>query len=146
VHPQSIVHSLVEFTDGSLLAQLGCPDMRLPIQIALMHPDKVDAGVPRLAPSQMGTLTFEPPDETRFPALGLARAAWRSGGTAPAVFNAANEAAVARFLAGGVPFGQMHRWVVKALEEISAVPATTLAAVLDADREARDLVARLPLG
>jgi len=93
VHPQSVVHSMVEFTDGSVIAQLGHPDMRTPIAQALAYPDRVDAGVPPLDLFGVGSLGFEPPDFARFPALGLAYAALNSGGSAPATLNAANEVA-----------------------------------------------------
>lgn len=146
VHPQSIVHSFVETTDGSLLAQLGLPDMRLPIQIAMLHPEKVDIGTPRLNPTAMGRLHFEAPDENRFPALGLARQAWRDGGTAPAVMNAANEAAVGRFLEGGMRFGAIHRMVLSAMESVPNRPADTLDTILEADRAARHHVMNLDLG
>src|SRR5690606_19754727 len=98
VHPQSIVHSLVEYVDGSTLAQMGPPDMRTPIACALAWPGRLDWPAPRLDLAALGALTFEAPDETRFPMLALARQALEAGGAAPAVFNAANEAAVEAFL------------------------------------------------
>jgi 1-deoxy-D-xylulose-5-phosphate reductoisomerase len=142
VHPQSVVHSLVELTDGALLAQLGLPDMRLPIQIALLHPEKPDLGLPRLQPSQLAALTFEAPDTVRFPALTLAREAYRRGGTAPAALNAANEAAVAAFLKGTIGFSAIGSLTAAALESHAVLPADTLPAVLAADRAARAFVAR----
>lgn len=141
VHPQSVVHSFVETRDGSLLAQLGLPDMRLPIQIALLHPEKMDTGLPRLSPSQLGTLTFEEPDHVRFPAITLARHAFQVGGTAPAVLNAANEAAVGRFLAGDIGFGNICDLVTDALDAHAVSPADTLEKILAADKWARNFVA-----
>jgi 1-deoxy-D-xylulose-5-phosphate reductoisomerase len=141
IHPQSVIHSFVEMKDGSLLAQLGLPDMRLPIQIALLHPEKVDIGIPKLSPIEMGTLTFEAPDHDRFPALNLARRAFQSGGTLPAVLNAANEAAVGAFLEGAIPFGDICHLVETALDRHSPVPASSLEIILKADREARNFVA-----
>jgi 1-deoxy-D-xylulose-5-phosphate reductoisomerase len=104
IHPQSIIHSLVRFRDGSVLAQLGLPDMRLPIQYALLHPERLDSGLPRLNLADCADITFENPDPVRFPALRLARQAIEEGGTMPAVMNAANEEAVAKFLERKLPF------------------------------------------
>lgn len=104
IHPQSVVHSLVEWRDGSVQALLGVPDMRFPIQYALTRPERLDTALPRLDLASAGPLTFERPDESRFPALALAREAMRRGGTIPAVMNAANEIAVRRFLAGEIRF------------------------------------------
>lgn len=143
VHPQSVVHSLVELRDGALLAQLGLPDMRLPIQIALTYPEKVDAGLPRLSPAQMGTLTFEEPDAERFPALTLARDAFTRGGTTPAVLNAANEAAVAAFLAERIGFTDICRIVGAVTEAHETVPADSLSVIEAADAAARRAVEML---
>lgn len=140
VHPQSVVHSFVETRDGALLAQLGLPDMRLPIQIALTHPDKPDAGLPRLRPAEIGTLTFEEPDEDRFPALRLARQAAETGGTAPCVLNAANEAVVGAFLSGQVRFGDICRIVEAALNALPVQNADTLETIRAADNDARRFV------
>ena len=140
VHPQSIVHSFVELRDGALLAQLGLPDMRLPIQIALLYPNKVDTGIPRLKPTEMRELTFEAPDHSRFPAIALARQAFRAGGTAPAILNAANEAAVGAFLEGKLRFGQIIERVAEALGSISATEADTLEKITGADAAARRFV------
>lgn len=137
VHPQSVVHSFVEMTDGALLAQLGLPDMRLPIQIALMHPEKVDTHLPRLRPDQISALTFEKPDNERFPAIRLARTASRMGGTAPAIMNAANEVAVEAFLEGRIPFGGICHYVEEALRAHPSSPADMLDDILDADTSAR---------
>ena len=142
IHPQSVVHSFVEFRDGALLAQMGCPDMRLPIQIALTFPDKIDTDLPRLRPDQLGEMTWERPDTERFPAIVLARAAARVGGTAPAVLNAANEAAVGLFLDGRIPFPGICLLVEGALAALPAVPADSLDAILQADRAAREWVRR----
>jgi 1-deoxy-D-xylulose-5-phosphate reductoisomerase len=137
VHPQSVVHS----RDGALLAQLGLPDMRLPIQIALTHPEKLNTELPRLRPSDIGTLTYEEPDHARFPALGLARWAAQVGGTMPAVLNAANEVAVEAFLSERIGFTDICRWVERAMEAHSPIPADTLETIRDADAQARRFVA-----
>jgi len=139
VHPQSIVHSLVEYVDGSILAQLGNPDMRTPIAHALGWPDRIASGVESLDLVAAARLDFEAPDLARFPALGLARAAAEAGGTAPAVLNAANEVAVAAFLAGRLDFPGIPRVVEAVLGRHPGGPAGTLAAVLEADRWAREL-------
>jgi 1-deoxy-D-xylulose-5-phosphate reductoisomerase len=140
VHPQSIVHSMVRLRDGSTLAQLGLPDMRLPIQYALTYPERVDSGLPRMGLETFANLEFEPPDEARFPALGLARAAAASGGTLPAVMNAANEAAVQLFLDGRIAFPDVMRLVSRTMLAHDPLPAT-LQNVLDADAGARREVA-----
>ncbi len=138
VHPQSLVHSFVEFTDGSVLAQLGVPSMELPILYALTHPERLpDAGVPRFDPVAAGSLDFEPVRQAAFPALGLGIAAGRTGGAAPAVFNAANEEAVAGFLAGHLQFGQIAERIAHALDDLSDRPGATLEHLLEADAEAR---------
>jgi 1-deoxy-D-xylulose-5-phosphate reductoisomerase len=142
VHPQSIIHSLVEYVDASVLAQLGTPDMRTPIAYALAWPCRMPAPAPKLSLAEIGTLTFEAPDPERFPALRLAREALRAGGSAPTVLNAANEIAVARFLAGEIGFLDIPRLVESALEAIPASDISTLDDVLAADAEARR-VARL---
>jgi 1-deoxy-D-xylulose-5-phosphate reductoisomerase len=137
VHPQSIIHSLVEYVDASVLAQLGTPDMRTPIAYALAWPSRMPAPSPKLSLAEIGSLTFEPPDLERFPALRLAREALRAGGAAPTVLNAANEIAVARFLAGDIGFLDIPRLVEAVLDEIPASEISTLDDVLDADAEAR---------
>ncbi len=138
VHPQSIVHALVEFEDGSVLAQLGMPSMELPILYALTHPERLpDSAIPRFDPVVTGSLTFEPVRAEVFPTLGLGVAAGRRGGTAPAVFNAANEAAVAAFLAGRIPFGRIAETVAAAVEAHAPVPVSDLETVREADRWAR---------
>jgi 1-deoxy-D-xylulose-5-phosphate reductoisomerase len=136
VHPQSIVHSMVEYADGSVIAQMGTPDMRTPIAYALGFPQRIDAGVSAL--DLMGRqLTFETPDTTRFPCLQLAFDALAAGGNAAAVLNAANEIAVARFLDGAVPFSAIPASIAHALERLAGGPAATLADLLAADHDAR---------
>lgn len=137
VHPQSIVHSLIETVDGSVLAQLGVSDMRLPIQLALTHPDRAPGHTPRLDLAALSRLDFEAPDEQRFPALALARWVIDTGGTAGAIFNAANEAAVHAFLAGHVPFGRIGELTRAACEALDATPLETLQQATDADARAR---------
>jgi 1-deoxy-D-xylulose-5-phosphate reductoisomerase len=138
VHPQSVVHAFVEFCDGSVIAQVGFPTMELPILYALTHPARLpDAGVRRFDPVAAGPLTFEPVRADVFRALGAGVAAGRAGGISPAVFNAANEVAVAAFLDGQVPFGRISQIVEQVLDDHVPAPAATLAAVREADRWAR---------
>jgi len=141
VHPQSIVHSLVEFRDGSVLAQLGLPDMRVPIAVALAHPERLALEVPRLDLAKAERLDFEAPDRVRFPALDLAQAALRADEAAPAVLNAANEVAVAAFLDRRIPFPAVTSTCAAVLEahvaRSDARPLEDLRAVLDADAWAR---------
>jgi 1-deoxy-D-xylulose-5-phosphate reductoisomerase len=140
VHPQSIVHAFAEFVDGSVLAQLGFPNMELPILYALTHPDRVpDAGTRRFDPVAAGSLTFEPLDPARFPAYAVGRSAAVLGGTAPAAFNAANEVAVELFLEGRIPFGRVAEVIERTVAAHDAGPAESLAAVRDADAAARRL-------
>jgi 1-deoxy-D-xylulose-5-phosphate reductoisomerase len=143
VHPQSVVHSMVEFRDGSVKAQLGLPDMHLPIAVALSYPDRLDGVVRAPDLASIGELAFEALDPQRFPAVGLARAAGARGGTAPAVLNAANEAAVALFLGGRIRFTQIVALVDAALNEMAPTPEPNLAAVLQADAWARGRIAEL---
>jgi 1-deoxy-D-xylulose-5-phosphate reductoisomerase len=143
VHPQSLVHSLVEYADGSLLAQLGAPDMRTPIAHALAWPERVASGVQSLDLSLVGRLDFEPPDHARFPSLGLARAAARAGGTAPAILNAANEVAVRAFLEERLNFTGICTVIDKVLQRLDARPVGALGDVLDADAAARRLASTL---
>jgi 1-deoxy-D-xylulose-5-phosphate reductoisomerase len=141
VHPQSIVHSMVEFTDGSVIAQMGQPSMELPILYALTYPERVeDAGVPRFDPVAASPLTFEPVRHDAFPALALGIAAGRAGGAAPAVFNAANEAAVAIFLEGRMRFGAIPEAIDAALTAHANLPSHDKAALLAADAAARATV------
>jgi 1-deoxy-D-xylulose-5-phosphate reductoisomerase len=137
IHPQSVVHSLVEFVDGSLLGQLGAPDMHLPIQYALTFPRRLPGTGARLDLRSAGTLAFEAPDPVRFPCLGYARTALEMGGTAPAALNAANEVSVQLFLDGRLRFPDIARNVRRVLERHTPRPATSLDAIQDADREAR---------
>ena len=139
IHPQSIVHSMVRFTDGSTLAQLGLPDMRLPIQYAMVYPERVNSGLPRMELAAYSNLTFEAPDEAKFPSLGMAKRAVEAGGTMPAVMNAANEAAVALFLDNRISYLDIARRIEHTME--SHTPSEpSLAAILDADDWARRLV------
>jgi 1-deoxy-D-xylulose-5-phosphate reductoisomerase len=138
VHPQSIVHSMVEFVDGSVLAQMGFPTMELPILYALTHPRRLaDTGVPGFDPVQARELTFEAVAHERFPAFQLGVQAGRAGGTAPAVFNAANEVAVAGFLEGRLAFSAIAEVIDAVLEDQQALPIDSLETVLEADRQAR---------
>ena len=141
VHPQSVVHSMVEFVDGSVLAQLGVPSMELPVLYALTHPRRVaDEAVPRFDPVVASPLTFEPVRLGAFPALRLGLEAGRAGGAAPAVFNAANEEAVALFLAGRVGFSEIAACIDAALSRHGGMPAHDKASLLAADAAARTLV------
>jgi 1-deoxy-D-xylulose-5-phosphate reductoisomerase len=139
VHPQSIVHSMVRFTDGSTIAQLGLPDMRLPIQYALVYPERVNTQLPRMELSAYANLTFEAPDELKFPALGLARHAVRTGGTLPAVMNAANEAAVGLFLEHKISYLDIMRRVERVMTRHTP-GSPTLPNILEADVWARRAV------
>jgi 1-deoxy-D-xylulose-5-phosphate reductoisomerase len=143
VHPQSIVHSLVEFVDGSVIAQMGVPDMRLPIAYALNYPRRLPLNSPPLDLCRIARLTFETPDKTRFPGLALGYAAARTGGTMPAVLNAANEVAVAAFLEGRLRFPEISRVVARTMEAHEACDLTDLGQVLAVNRWARDFAAGL---
>jgi 1-deoxy-D-xylulose-5-phosphate reductoisomerase len=144
VHPQSIVHALVGFADGSVLGQLGFPSMELPILYALTHPERIeDAAAPRFDPVLAGTLTFEPLRQDVFRAFQAGVAAGRVGGTAPAAFNAANEVAVEAFLSGRIPFGRISAVIEQTLEQHQVEPADSLESVQAADRAARALAERL---
>lgn len=137
VHPQSIVHSAVEFADGAVLAQLGVPDMRVPIAYAMTYPRRIPTGSKPLDLFSIGTLTFEPGDPVRFPALRLAGECLNAGGAACTVLNGANEMAVAAFLRDEIPFGAISRIVEGTLEACGAMPADTLEDIFHADLEAR---------
>ena len=139
VHPQSVIHGMVTYVDGSVLAQLGAPDMRTPIAYALSWPDRIETPAPRLDLAAVGRLTFEPPDEERFPALRLARVALAAGGAASAVLNAANEVAVNGFLAGEIGFLDIARVVEAALEKTPSRALATLDDVAEIDNVARDV-------
>jgi 1-deoxy-D-xylulose-5-phosphate reductoisomerase len=142
IHPESVVHSFVEFRDGSVLAQLSPPDMRLPIQYALTYPERVPGPARRLGWGELRALHFEPPDHETFPALQLGYEVARRGGTCGAVLNAANEAAVGRFLAGDLAFCDIPRACRAALDHHHYSPAPTLAELAAGDRWARQEVAR----
>jgi 1-deoxy-D-xylulose-5-phosphate reductoisomerase len=138
VHPQSVVHSLVEFVDGSVLAQLGAPSMEVPVLYSLTHPERAaDASVPPFDPVAASPLTFERVRADAFPALALGISAGRHGGAAPAVFNAANEEAVAQFTAGRIRLGDIARAISDALDRFGGMPARTRAELLTADAEVR---------
>ena len=137
VHPQSIVHSAVEFADGAVLAQLGVPDMRVPIAYAMTYPRRIPTGSKPLDLFSIGTLTFEPGDPVRFPALRLAGECLNAGGAACTILNGANEMAVAAFLRDEIPFGEISRIVEGTLEACGAMPADTLEDIFHADLEAR---------
>ncbi|MBU3557049.1 1-deoxy-D-xylulose-5-phosphate reductoisomerase [Polynucleobacter sp. Ross1-W9] len=137
IHPQSVVHSMVRYRDGSVLAQLGQPDMRTPIAYGLAWPERIEAGVAPLSLTQLAALSFAEPELERFPCLSLAFAAAAAGGTAPTVLNAANEIAVAAFLDEGLPYLQIPVVVEKALNTISSVNADSLELILDVDMRAR---------
>ena len=143
VHPQSIVHCLVSFTDGSVIAQLACPDMRTPIALSLSWPQRMTTPTKKLDLVALGSLTFEAPDEKRFPALDLAREALRRGATAPAVLNAANEVAVEAFLARRIPFPAIAQIVEQCLDvgESRGLIRSEggLKGILNVDAEARQL-------
>ena len=139
VHPQSIIHSMVEYIDASVLAQLGTPDMRTPIAYALAWPKRMKAPSPRLDLTEIATLTFEQPDLVRFPALRLAREALKAGGAAPTILNAANEIAVQNFLAEKIGFLDIARIVEETLSKITNAPINNLEDVMAADNEARQI-------
>jgi 1-deoxy-D-xylulose-5-phosphate reductoisomerase len=140
IHPQSIIHSLVEFHDGAVMAQLGLPDMELPIQYALSYPGRLPMAGPRLSLPEIGKLEFFENDDRRFPCLGLCIEAGKKGGTAPAVVNAANEVAVEAFLAGRIPFTAIAEIAAFALEEHAPRPADSLEAIEETDRRTRETV------
>jgi 1-deoxy-D-xylulose-5-phosphate reductoisomerase len=137
VHPQSVVHSMVEFVDGSMLAQLSTPDMCLPIQYALTYPERAFSDRVQTNLAKLGNLTFEEPDLDRFPALELARRAGDAGGTLPSVLNAANEVAVDAFLGGRINFPQISETVRRTMDRHEVVPHPSLAQILEADAWAR---------
>jgi 1-deoxy-D-xylulose-5-phosphate reductoisomerase len=143
VHPQSIVHSMVEFTDGSTVAQLSMPDMRLPVAYALAYPERFDHAYGRIDWATMGSLTFEPPDRVRFPCLDLAYAASRAGGTAAAWLNGANEAVVAAFLAGRIPWIAIAEVLQEVMSRHDGGKARTVEDVVQADGAARRVAAEV---
>jgi 1-deoxy-D-xylulose-5-phosphate reductoisomerase len=142
VHPQSVIHSMVEYRDGSIVAQLGAPDMRTPIACALAWPERIESGVEALDFTTLGALEFGEVDNARFPCVALAAEAIRRGGTAPAALNAANEVAVESFLAGRLGFSQIAEVIERVLGEVDAHPMNSLDQVYAADVEARGLASR----
>ena len=143
IHPESIVHSLVEFVDGSVLAQLSLPDMRHAIQYALTYPERVGGGLPRLDLKEVGVLHFGDPDPERFPCLGLAMTAARTGGSLPAALNAANEVAVKEFLGGRIVFSGIWRIVEGVMSRHDVVEEPDMAAIVETDEWARGIAAEL---
>jgi 1-deoxy-D-xylulose-5-phosphate reductoisomerase len=143
IHPQSVVHSMVEMVDGSFKAQLGVTDMRHPIQYALAYPERLESPLPPFDPVAAGPLDFEPPDDERFPCLGLAHRALLCGGAAPAVLNAANEIAVEAFLDGRARFRQIPAVIEGTLDRRSGEPSATLEDLLRADARARETAVEL---
>ena len=137
IHRQSIVHSLVEFTDGAVMAQLGSPDMRLPIQLAMTYPERTQCIAPKLDLLTCGALTFAQPDMNAFPCLALARQCGKAGGTACTVMNGANEEAVAQFLNDQIGFYDIYRLVSHAVDTVPFIENPTLEQILEADRQAR---------
>lgn len=137
IHPQSVVHSMVRYRDGSVLAQMGQPDMRTPIAYGLAWPERIDAGVGQLNLTQLASLSFSEPNLAQFPCLNLAFSAARAGGTAPTILNAANEVAVAAFLDSGLPYLQIAQVVEHALDNIAPIEANSLETILQADTQAR---------
>jgi len=137
IHPQSVVHSMVRYRDGSVIAQLGQPDMRTPIAYGLAWPERIDAGVAPLSLTQLAALSFNEPDLIRFPCLSLAFAAAKAGGTAPTVLNAANEIAVGAFLDGSMPYLHIPVVVEKVLNAMPVINADSIECILDTDTQAR---------
>jgi 1-deoxy-D-xylulose-5-phosphate reductoisomerase len=143
IHPQSVIHSMVSYVDGSVLAQLGNPDMRTPIAHALAYPERIASGVAQLDLTEWAALEFHKPDFTRFPCLALAFDALRAGGTAPAMLNAANEIAVQAFLERRIGFRDIDRVVRRVIDENAHGPAASIAAVMDEDARARSAAERI---
>jgi 1-deoxy-D-xylulose-5-phosphate reductoisomerase len=139
IHPQSVIHSMVEYTDGSVLAQLGNPDMRTPIAHALAWPERIESGVRQLDLFDIARLDFAPPDLARFPCLSLAQAAARTGGTAPAILNAANEVAVNAFLEGRIRFTEIASVIEHALTNVQRSDDASLESILESDARAREM-------
>jgi len=137
IHPQSVIHSMVSYADGSVIAELGNPDMRTPIANALAYPERIASGVAQLDLTQVGTLQFEKPDFKRFPCLALAFDALQAGGTAPALLNAANEVAVQAFLDGQIGFRQIDRVIASVMDALPHGPASSIDAVMAQDAAAR---------
>lgn len=144
VHPQSIIHALVEMIDGSILAQMSMPDMCTPIANALAYPERISAPVQKLRLEEISNLSFEAPDSTRFPAIALARSVLESGGNSPTILNAANEVAVERFLKGKIAFLDIAKIVEKTLEKLYSKPLETIDDVLECDKFARHHAESIP--
>jgi 1-deoxy-D-xylulose-5-phosphate reductoisomerase len=142
IHPQSVVHSMVRYRDGSVLAQMGQPDMRTPIAYGLAWPERIDAGVAQLNLTQLASLSFSEPNLNQFPCLSLAFSAAKAGGTAPAVLNAANEVAVAAFLDEGLPYLKISEVVERTLSNLNLASADSLESILAVDAQARQLATR----
>jgi 1-deoxy-D-xylulose-5-phosphate reductoisomerase len=142
VHPQSVIHSMVEYHDGSVIAQLGAPDMRTPIACALAWPERIESGVAKIDFTSLGALEFLPVDLQRFPCVRLAYAALERGGTAPAILNAANEIAVERFLAGALPFTAIAAVIENVLAAATVQPLDSLDSAWHADHAARESARR----
>ena len=138
IHPQSVVHCLLELNDGSLLAHLGTPDMQIPIQYALSFPERLNSPIPRLPLTEMGPLEFRPPDKERFPCLGLACRAFREGGTMPTVLSAANEVAVASFLVGEVQFLAIPSIIEETMEQHQCTPLSSIKQALEVNQWAME--------
>jgi len=143
VHPQSIIHSMVEFVDGSVLSQMGIPDMRVPISYALGYPERLETGLPSLDLVEKGSLTFRPPDQKRFPCIGLAYDAIRMGGLMPTVLNAANEVAVGAFLDQKIGFLEIPAVIRKTMSQFEVQEYQVLEEVLRTDLKARKVARRL---
>jgi len=143
IHPQSVIHSMVSYNDGSVLAQLGNPDMRTPIAYGLAYPERIDSGVDALDLIKVGKLNFEAPDFNRFPCLALAYQALRTGGSAPTILNASNEIAVQAFLDGKIGFTMIPQVIEQSLQKIAATPMTNLESILAVDAEARTVATKL---
>jgi 1-deoxy-D-xylulose-5-phosphate reductoisomerase len=139
LHPQSVIHSMVEYVDGSVLAQLGSPDMRIPIAHALAWPERMETPAEKLDLARIGTLSFETPDLDKFPALKVARQAMEAGGASPIILNAANEEAVAAFLDRRIGFLAIVELVEEALSRMDATTPRSIADVIDTDRRTRAL-------
>jgi 1-deoxy-D-xylulose-5-phosphate reductoisomerase len=142
IHPQSIIHSMVEFTDGSIKAQMGIPDMKIPIQYALLYPERAVSSYTKINFGTLQQMTFSHPDKERFPCLSLAYEALATGGTAPAVLNAANEVAVGLFLDERLPFAAIPSVIAEALSTHVAFPHATLDDLVRVDHEIREQVLR----
>jgi len=138
VHPQSIIHSMVEYKDGCVMAELGEPDMQAPIAYALSYPERINTKVKKLDLSKIGTLTFQKPDTDKFPALNLAYQVLREGGTSPVILNAANEVAVQAFLEEKISFNNISVVVSQTLEHLKITQSKDIETILETDKMARN--------